>query len=132
MIEVDSGSFFAIVVVAAIAAVTVAAVPRPFAPPVVVVELMLGILVGPEILGLAHTDAFIEFFANLGLGMLFFFAGYEIDFERIKGRPLELAASGGCSRSSSPTRSPEPWRRPASFSPSSTPVRRWRRRRSGR
>ncbi len=94
MIEVDSGSFFAIVVVAAIAAVTVAAVPRPFAPPVVVVELMLGILVGPEILGLAHTDAFIEFFANLGLGMLFFFAGYEIDFERIKGKPLELGALG--------------------------------------
>jgi Kef-type K+ transport system membrane component KefB len=26
--------------------------------------------------------------------MLFFFAGYEIDFDRIKGRPLELAAVG--------------------------------------
>jgi len=26
--------------------------------------------------------------------MLFFFAGYEIDFERIEGRPLELAAAG--------------------------------------
>ena len=26
--------------------------------------------------------------------MLFFFAGYEIDFDRIKGRPLELAAIG--------------------------------------
>jgi len=26
--------------------------------------------------------------------MLFFFAGYEIDFQRIKGRPLELAAAG--------------------------------------
>ena len=89
-IEVDSGSFFAIVVVAALAAVTVAVVPRRFAPPVVVLELMLGILVGPEVLGLAHTDDFIEFFKNLGLGMLFFFAGYEIDFERIKGRPVEL------------------------------------------
>ena len=93
-VEVDSGSFFAIVVVAAIAAITVAVVPRRFAPPVVVVELMLGIVVGPEVLGLAHTDSFIEFFANLGLGMLFFFAGYEIDFERIKGRPLELGALG--------------------------------------
>jgi len=26
--------------------------------------------------------------------MLFFFAGYEIDFERIKGRPLQLADLG--------------------------------------
>ena len=93
-IEVDSGSFFAIVVVAALAAVTVAIVPRRLAPPVVVLELLLGILIGPEVLGLANTDAFIDFFSNLGLGMLFFFAGYEIDFDRIRGRPLELGALG--------------------------------------
>ena len=93
-IEVDSGSFFAIVVVAALAAVTVAAVPGRLAPPVVVLELLLGIAIGPEVLGLAHSDDFIEFFANLGLGMLFFFAGYEIDFERIKGLPLKLGALG--------------------------------------
>ena len=93
-IEVDSGSFFAIVTVAAVAAITVAAVPRRFAPPVVVIELMMGILIGPEVLGLAHSDAFVEFFSNLGLGMLFFFAGYEIDFQRIKGAPLRLGAFG--------------------------------------
>ena len=60
---------------------------------------MLGIVIGPEVLGLAHTDDFIDFFSNLGLGMLFFFAGYEIDFERIKGKPLKLGAWAGCSRS---------------------------------
>jgi len=69
-------------------------VPKRFAPPVVVLELMLGIVVGPQVLGLAHTDEFIDFFSNLGLGMLFFFAGYEIDFERIKGRPMKLGAWG--------------------------------------
>lgn len=93
-IEVDTGSFFTVVVVAAIAAVTVAVVPKRFAPPVVVLELMLGIVVGPELLDLAHSDEFIEFFSNLGLGMLFFFAGYEIDFNRIKGRPMKLGAWG--------------------------------------
>ncbi len=94
MIEVDTDSFFVIVVIAAVAAVTVAMVPRRLAPPVVVVELLLGIVVGPEVLDLAETDEFIDFFANLGLGMLFFFAGYEIDFERIKGKPLKLGAWG--------------------------------------
>jgi Kef-type K+ transport system membrane component KefB len=94
VIAVDAESFFVIVVVAAVAATTVAALPSRFAPPVVVVELLLGIAVGPEVLGLAHTDDFIDFFANLGLGMLFFFAGYEIDFERIKGTPLKLGALG--------------------------------------
>jgi len=94
VITVDTDSFFAIVVVAAVAAVTAAVVPRRFAPPVVVLELVLGIVIGPEVLGLAEMDDFIEFFANLGLGMLFFFAGYEIDFERIKGQPVKLAAAG--------------------------------------
>jgi len=93
-IQVDTGSFFAIVVVAAIAAITVAVVPRAWAPPVVVLELMLGILIGPHVLEIAHIDGFTEFFSDLGLGMLFFFAGYEIDFERIKGKPLELGAIG--------------------------------------
>jgi Kef-type K+ transport system membrane component KefB len=94
VIHVDTDSFFVIVVIAALAAITVAAVPKRFAPPVVVLELLLGIVVGPQVLGLAKTDDFINFFSNLGLGMLFFFAGYEIDFERIKGRPLKLGAWG--------------------------------------
>jgi Kef-type K+ transport system membrane component KefB len=94
VITVDTDSFFAIVVVAALSAVLVAAVPKRLAPPVVVLELVLGIVIGPEILHLAHSDDFVNFFANLGLGMLFFFAGYEIDFERIKGRPMKLGGLG--------------------------------------
>jgi Kef-type K+ transport system membrane component KefB len=93
-VQVDTGSFFAVVVVAAVAAITVALVPKRFAPPVVVLELMMGIAIGPDVLRLAHVDEFTEFFSNLGLGMLFFFAGYEIDFERIKGVPLKLGAWG--------------------------------------
>ncbi len=94
MIAVDETSFFAIILTAAIAAVTVVAVPRRLAPPVVVLELILGIVIGPQVLGLAESDEFIDFFADLGLGMLFFFAGYEIDFERIRGKPLNLGALG--------------------------------------
>ena len=94
MIHVDAESFFVIVLSAAVAAATVAFVPGRFVPPVVVVELGLGILVGPHVLSIAGEDEFIEFFSNLGLGMLFFFAGYEIDFERIKGEPLKLGAWG--------------------------------------
>jgi len=94
LIHVDAESFFVIVLSAAVAAATVAFVPGRFVPPVVVVELGLGILVGPHVLSIAGEDEFIEFFSNLGLGMLFFFAGYEIDFERIKGEPLKLGAWG--------------------------------------
>jgi Kef-type K+ transport system membrane component KefB len=95
VIRVDPGSFLAIVVTAAVAA-TVAAVAggRNVFIPVVVVELGLGIVIGPQALDLAEVNAFTKFFADLGLGMLFFFAGYEIDIARIRGEPLRLAVLG--------------------------------------
>jgi Kef-type K+ transport system membrane component KefB len=94
VIDVDTGSFLLMVLAFTVAAVTVAVLPRRFAPPVVVVELLLGILIGPQVLDIAHVDDFIQFFSNLGLGMLFYFAGYEIDFDRIRGRPVLLGAWG--------------------------------------
>jgi Kef-type K+ transport system membrane component KefB len=62
--------------------------------PVVVLELLLGIVVGPQVLDLAQIDPTTDLFGDLGLGMLFFFAGYEIDFERIRGKPLNLGLLG--------------------------------------
>ena len=92
-IEVDALSFLIVVVAAAVGGTLAAVVGgRGLLLPAVVVELFLGVIVGPEALGLARVDAFMSFFASLGLGMLFFFAGYEIDLRRIAGRPLLLAA----------------------------------------
>jgi Kef-type K+ transport system membrane component KefB len=94
VVNVDTTSFFLIVLSAAVAAVTVVVLPKKVAPPVVVLELLFGIVIGPHGFGWAKTDEFSLFFSNLGLGMLFYFAGYEIDFERIKGAPLRLGARG--------------------------------------
>ncbi len=94
MLHVDSTSFFLIVVSAAVASLSVTVLPRRIAPPVVVFELFFGILIGPHGFGWASTDEFILFFSNLGLGMLFYFAGYEIDFDRIRGAPLRLGSRG--------------------------------------
>jgi hypothetical protein len=76
LVHVDTTSFFLIVLSAALASVTVVVLPPRLAPPVVVFELLFGILIGPHVLGIATTDEFILFFSNLGLGMLFYFAGY--------------------------------------------------------
>jgi Kef-type K+ transport system membrane component KefB len=94
MLTVDAGGFLIVVFTAAVAATAVTFGGRRVLVPVVVLELVLGILIGPDVLGLVEPDEFIKFFSNLGLGMLFFFAGYEIDFERIRGTPLKLAAVG--------------------------------------
>jgi Kef-type K+ transport system membrane component KefB len=88
---IDTSSFLVIVFTAALAGTIVVAVAPRIALPVVVVELILGIVIGPHCADLAQVDTFTNFFGNLGLGMLFFFAGYEIDFERIRGRALDLA-----------------------------------------
>lgn len=94
MFEVDAASFLVIVVAAAAAGVAAVLVEPRLAVPVVVIELLLGIVIGPDVLDIAQPDEFTDFFANLGLGMLFFFAGYEIDFRRIAGSPLRLALAG--------------------------------------
>jgi Kef-type K+ transport system membrane component KefB len=94
MVTVDAESFLVIVTVAALAAFLAASVGSRLTVPVVVIEIVAGIIVGPELLSLATADEFVDFFSNLGLGMLFFFAGYEIDFERIRGLPLRLAGLG--------------------------------------
>ena len=94
LLGVNGGFFLAIVTVAAVSALAAALLGRILPIPVVVLEILLGIVIGPDVLGLAEADDFIQFFANLGLGMLFFFAGYEIDFARVRGIPLRLAVLG--------------------------------------
>ena len=82
-----------------IAAVAVAApIVADYLPrvrvPVVVLELVLGIVVGPQVLELAKTGGIVDTLSTFGLAFLFFLAGLEIDFERVRGRPLELATVG--------------------------------------
>jgi Kef-type K+ transport system membrane component KefB len=62
--------------------------------PSVVLEIALGIVIGPALLGWAHEDTMISGVADFGLSMLMFMAGYEIDFQRVRGTPLRLAATG--------------------------------------
>lgn len=93
-VDLAPGTFLAIVAAAALAG-TLAALAggRGLVLPVVVLELLLGIVLGPWVLGL-HVSELVGFFSDLGLGLLFFFAGYEIDLRRIAGRPLKLALLG--------------------------------------
>jgi Kef-type K+ transport system membrane component KefB len=94
VVHVAPGTFFAIIVAAAVAGtISAAAADRKLVIPVVVLELLLGVVLGPQVIGL-HSDAFTTFIADLGLGLLFFFAGYEIDLHAIRGEPLRLAMLG--------------------------------------
>ena len=51
--------------------------------PTVVIEIVLGILIGPQVLDLATSSRYGTFLSNLGLGFLFFFAGLEVIEQRV-------------------------------------------------
>jgi Kef-type K+ transport system membrane component KefB len=62
--------------------------------PIVVFEIVLGILLGPSLLGWIQSTQFTDTLADFGLAMLFFVAGNEIDFALIRGRPANRASVG--------------------------------------
>jgi Kef-type K+ transport system membrane component KefB len=62
--------------------------------PSVVFEIVAGIVIGPSVLGWVKVDDTISVLALMGLAMLLFLAGLEIDFDRLRGRLLRLALLG--------------------------------------
>lgn len=79
----------------AVAAPVLARLTGRIAPvPIVVFEILLGIAVGPSLLGWATSSEHIELLSEFGLALLFFMAGNEIDFALIRGRPLRRASIG--------------------------------------
>ena len=94
-LSAELNSLFFIMLIAVLAPLLVGLLRLKVAE--VVILLVLGILVGPEMLGLVQIDASISLLAQLGLGFLFFFAGLELEPEAVKGRYGKLAAIGwGC------------------------------------
>ena len=62
--------------------------------PTVVVEIVLGIMIGPDVLDIAHVNQYVTVFSNIGLAFLFFFAGIEVVEERVARRALRLGTGG--------------------------------------
>jgi len=61
--------------------------------PAVVLLIGAGILIGPHWLGLASTEGGVGLLKQLGLGMLFLLAGYEIDPAMIRSREGRTSAT---------------------------------------
>jgi Kef-type K+ transport system membrane component KefB len=66
----------------------------PVRLPAIVLEIVLGIVIGPSALGWARPDLLVSVLALVGLAFLLFLAGLEFDIERLRGRTLRLTASG--------------------------------------
>ena len=87
----EFGGIFAISCVAVLAPLLVRLPAFAFMP-VVGLELVLGVLIGPSVMGLVTNDNTIKFLAEFGLVFLFFQAGLESKRDEIGGAELRLGA----------------------------------------
>ena len=84
MVPVDLPTLVVITALSAAAPILADLLRRP-AVPVVVVEIMLGILAGPHVLHLVRVTPLANLLAQFGLAFLFFLAGFELDPDRRPG-----------------------------------------------
>jgi Kef-type K+ transport system membrane component KefB len=78
----------------AVVAPLLAEIPNPFKVPVVVLEVLLGIVIGPHALHLVDFDGFVATMFDFGMAASLFMGGLDLDFADIKGRPMLLAVGG--------------------------------------
>ncbi|MET9145848.1 cation:proton antiporter [Streptomyces sp. NPDC057197] len=87
------GTLVLIMAAAVLAPVLAEAVTRLVRVPLVIFEIVLGIVIGPAVLGWAHPDRVVDTLSDLGLAMLIFLAGYEIEFAAVRGATLRRATA---------------------------------------
>lgn len=93
MQHIDIANLIIVAVAMAVAAGIPALLPR-LPVPGVVLEILIGAIVGPQILGWVHPGLTMNFLAKFGLGMLFLMAGFEMDPEVLRGTPVRKAVAG--------------------------------------
>ena len=78
-------SLLAVTGIALAAPLLVSMAPR-VRMPAVVLEIVLGIIVGPSVLGWVHVDTPVNVLAVIGLSFLLFLAGLELNLSALRGR----------------------------------------------
>jgi Kef-type K+ transport system membrane component KefB len=88
-------AFTNLLIVAAVAmAAPIVATLIPLRVPSVVIEIAVGIVLGPSLLGWVDADTPVAVLALVGLAFLLFLAGLEIDLRAVRGEALRLPLIG--------------------------------------
>src|SRR4051794_1848855 len=84
MPELSFTSLAVILAAAFVAPLVLGYLPR-LRLPAVVLEILLGIIIGPSLLGWAHADEIVRVLSIIGLAFLLFLAGLELDLRNLRG-----------------------------------------------
>src|SRR6476661_6551197 len=93
MPDVEFVNLLAVSVVALFATLALGLAPA-LRVPSVVLEIIAGVILGPQVLGWVEVDLPVGIVALLGLAFLLFLAGLEIDVHQLRGTLLRLALAG--------------------------------------
>jgi Kef-type K+ transport system membrane component KefB len=91
--DVSFDNLFIVVLVAAAVPLALGYAPR-LRLPSVVIELCVGIVLGPAVLGWVRVDLPVQILALIGLAFLLFLSGLEIETRRLRGALLRSAVLG--------------------------------------
>jgi Kef-type K+ transport system membrane component KefB len=91
MPDVHFSNLLIVVAAAFVAPLALGFLPR-LRVPAIVVEILLGVIIGPSVLGWVTPDPPVSILSLIGLAFLLFLAGLEIDVERLRGRTLRVTA----------------------------------------
>jgi len=91
----DTGfdNLFIVALIALFAPLATAAMPAVRVP-AVVVEILAGVVLGPDVLGAVEADLPVEVLSVIGLSFLLFTVGLELDVRSLRGTALRLAVVG--------------------------------------
>ena len=92
MPDVHFSNLLIVVAAAFVAPLALGFFPR-LRVPAIVVEILLGIIIGPSVLGWVTPDVPVSILSLIGLAFLLFLAGLEIDVHRLRGRTLRVTAT---------------------------------------
>ncbi|SEF16283.1 Kef-type K+ transport system, membrane component KefB [Jiangella alba] len=82
-----------VLAVAVLAPIVADRLSRVVMVPSVVLQIGLGILIGPAVLDWVRPTGVVDALSDLGLAFLMLLAGYELKYARIRGAPLGAAAA---------------------------------------
>jgi Kef-type K+ transport system membrane component KefB len=93
-VEISYGGVL-VVIAAAVAAPVLAGLAPKLRLPAVALEILIGLILGPSVLGLVEMDEVLTLLSTLGVGYLLFLAGLELDLTTLHGRAGVIFAGFG-------------------------------------
>jgi Kef-type K+ transport system membrane component KefB len=93
--DLNSHPIFVVLAIAVVASLLAEFRLGTLRVPMIVWEMLFGILIGPQVLGWVKAGGLLQWLGHsMGLPALFFMTGLDLDLQKLEGQPISLALRG--------------------------------------